>query len=340
MWQLVNNTSFAADKTLIADRNGADMWVVALKCTYTIRPDGATEVAEDQAKIVPAPKHRGDAAKTALLYESDLDYTKTTTDVVLNGSAYAPPGRPVSQIDVAMKVGSLEKVLRVFGDRFWEPGGPFGITLSRPQPFQLMPITYERAFGGTEDNGWEPRNPVGVGFATDPSHLVGKPGPNVEDPRALLVTWKDRPSPAGFGAVARHWLPRVRFAGTYDERWKKERLPLLPEDFDERFFQYAPIDQQAPEFLKGTEQVELRNLTPGGRLTFRLPGEFPVFRTWLAGKIVEHRAKLCSVILEPDIPRVILLWSTSLPCHGKKYSLERTTIMLKRWVRLGEAVYV
>jgi hypothetical protein len=287
---------------------------------------------------VPAPKHRGDATKTALLYESDLDYTKVTTDVVLNGSAYAPPGRLATQIDVAMKVGSIEKVLRVFGDRVWEAGGPFGVALSRPQPFQVMPITYERAFGGTQEDGWEPRNPVGVGFATDPSHLVGRPGPNVEDPRALLMSWKERPRPSGFGPVARHWSPRVRFAGTYDERWKKERLPLLPQDFDERFFQYAPLDQQTPEFLKGNEQVELRNLTPSGQLSFTLPGQFPVFRTRLAGRIVDHRSKLYSVILEPDVPRVSLLWSTSLPCHGKKYSLERTTIMLKKWARLGEVI--
>lgn len=340
MWQLVNNTPFAADKTLVADKNGVDMWVVAVKCTYTIRPDGTTEVAEEQKEIVPEPKHRSDAAKTALLHESDLDYTKVTTDVVLNGSAYAPPDRLATQIDVGMKVGSIQKVLRVFGDRVWERGGPFGISLSRPQPFQRMPITYERAFGGTDDTGWEPRNPVGTGFATDLARLVGKPGPNIEDPRALIVSWKDRPPPAGFGPVARHWLPRVRFAGTYDERWKKERLPLLPEDFDERFFQYAPADQQAPEFLKGTEQVDLRNLTPGGRLSFTLPGEFPVFRTRLAGRVMDHRAKLYSIILEPDIPRVMLLWSTSLPCHGpKKYSLERTTILLKKWARLGEAVY-
>ena len=346
MWQLVNNTPFAADKALVADRSGADVWVVAVKSTYSLRADGTTEVAKDQEEIVQAPIHRGDAMKTALLYESDLDYTKMTTDVVLNGSAYAPPGRPVTQIDVAIKVGSIEKVLRVFGDRVWEPGGPFGITLSRPQPFQRMPISYERAFGGTDNisldprqYGWEPRNPVGTGFATDLSHLVGRPGPNIEDPGALVASWKDRPPPAGFGPVARHWLPRVRFAGTYDEQWKKERLPLLPDDFDERFFQYAPADQQPPDFLKGTEQVELRNLTPSGRLSFALPPEFPVFRTRLAGKIIDHRAKLYSVILEPDVPRVMLLWSTCLPCHGKKYSLERTTILLKKWARLGEAVY-
>ena len=63
-----------------------------------------------------------------------------------------------------------------------------------------------------------------------------------------------------FGPLAAHWQPRVQWGGTYGDKWAKDRQPLLPEDFDERFFQSAPEDQQAPTYLKGGEAVELVKL--------------------------------------------------------------------------------
>src|SRR5207302_3596070 len=56
-------------------------------------------------------------------------------------------------------------------------------------------------------------------------HLSGQRVPNVEYPKSL-ISWK-QPRPAGFGPIARDWVPRVEFAGTYDEKWEQERLPLL-----------------------------------------------------------------------------------------------------------------
>jgi hypothetical protein len=35
------------------------------------------------------------------------------------------------------------------------------------------------------------------------------------------------------------------------------------------------------------------------------------------------------VILEPDYPRVSLVWHTALPCHFKPNKLERTIVTLK-----------
>ena len=41
-------------------------------------------------------------------------------------------------------------------------------------------------------------------------------------------------------------MPRVTFVGTYDERWRSERCPLLPSDFDERYHSGAHPDLIAP----------------------------------------------------------------------------------------------
>jgi hypothetical protein len=124
-------------------------------------------------------------------------------------------------------------------------------------------------------------------------------------------------------------MPRVKFAGTYDEKWQAERSPLLPEDFDDRFYQSSPVDQQSAQFLKGGEEVELLNLTPGGHLSFCLPRVFLGFETDFGDAPARHRANLHSVILEPDAPRVLLTWHTALRCHEKVTKLRRTTIIQK-----------
>lgn len=338
MWQLVNNTPFAAERAFVRDKNGAEVWLVAVKGTYEIKPDGATALAEKQVEVCMAPEYFGEPDKSSLKYESDLVHIKLNTDIILHGHAYAPSGRSATSVDVMMKVGKFSKTLRVFGDRYWQ-NGLIGLKITEPQPFVKMPIIYERAFGGVDQksadpkkHGWERRNPLGTGFTVASEHLVAQRLPNVEYPNELISSWKQRPHPAGFGPIARDWSPRVELAGTYNKKWEKERLPLLPVDFDERFYQCAPEDQQMPGYLKGGEPVELHHLSPRGLLRFMLPRVWLTFNTSLGGEIVEHRAKLHTVILEPDFPRVILVWHTSLPCHNKEHKLRKTVITEKEFI--------
>ena len=342
MWVLNNNTPFAAERCWVRDKDGAEVWLVAVRGTFTIKPNGELELADEQVPVCMAPQFVGDPTESSLLYDSDLHHKKSRTDVILHGHAYAPQGEPVTQLDVRLKVANIDKTLRVFGDRIWEES-LLGLRLSRPKPFTTMPLTYERAFGGTdliEDvakyRGWEPRNPIGAGFAMRKKHLIGTPAPNIEYANYLVAGWKDRPDPVGFGPIPGHWSPRVELAGTYDEKWEKERQPLLPEDFDEQFYQCAPHDQQLP-FLKGGELVELHNLTPDGLLRFQLPRVTLGFETLFDnGDRDVHRSSLHTVILEPDVPRVMMVWHTHLPCHHKVLKLQTTRIHLKRRVHASE----
>ncbi|MEA3274718.1 MAG: DUF2169 domain-containing protein, partial [Pseudomonadota bacterium] len=137
---------------------------------------------------------------------------------------------------------------------------------------------------------------------------------------------KDRPRPAIFRPVASYWSPRLEYVGTYDERWMKERMPLLAEDFDERFYQVASEDQQTAGFLRGGERVELTNLAPDGKLVFTLPKVRLTFTTNFGRERVDHRAQLHTVILEPGRRRVILVWCTILPCHHKVDKLDSTVV--------------
>lgn len=337
MWGLLNSTAYAAERTFVRDRNGAEIWVVVVKCTFLVRDDGSTVPADVQEEIHQTAQFHGDPRTSSLRYDSDLLPARPATDVVVLGSAHASGGRPAREVDVSLRVGPIAKVLRVFGDRRWRRG-VLGPTLSDPEPFTQMPLVYERAFGGVDPDGaFEPRNPVGVGFATSPSSLVGALGPNIEDPRHLLDSAGDRPPPAGLGPIASHWATRVTRAGTHDERWELERMPLVPEDFDDRYYQCAPDDQQVPGYLKGGEPVELRNLTPDGLMRFDLPRVPLGFATRIAGEARHHHARLHAVILEPDVRRLMMLWHTELPCHHTLLTLEGTRVVEKIPLPLGES---
>ena len=333
MWVLNNDTPFAAERTLLCDKNGADVWIVAVKGTFIINPDSSIAIADEQAEVFLEPKYIGKPGESSLLYDSDLILNKPTTDVILQGHAHSEDW--VTQIDVTMRIANFSKTLRIFGNRYWDKG-VFGLKVSEIEPFKKMPLVYEKAFGGIDqlsDNpkkhDWEPRNPVGTGFAVEAEHLIYQQLPNIEDPKKLISSWKHRPQPKGFGPVRSDWSPRVKFAGTYDEQWEKERFPLLPEDFNDRFYQCAPEDQQTPKYLMGGETVELHNLSPNGLIRFNLPQVTLNFNTKLAGQMTAHQGNLHTVILEPDVPRVIMVWHTQLPCHGKKLKLEWTDIGLE-----------
>jgi hypothetical protein len=274
-----------------------------------------------------APAFHGDPGTTSLKYDSDFFISKPTTDILLHGHAYAPNGQAVAQVDVGMRIGSLTKILRVTGNRVYRH--MVRLSPGEPEPFVALPITYERAQGGhelrslqTDRPRFDARNPVGVGFAP----LPGMPVPNVSyassDPLGI---------PAGFSPIASHWQPRVRYAGTYDEAWQSKRFPLYPVDLDDRFFLCSPEDQRPATHLRGGERVHLANLTPGGRLSFVLPRLAFRFETeFRARPTLVHRGTLHSVILEPDLPRIVMVWHTALPAHADVLRLNTTFISLLR----------
>jgi hypothetical protein len=114
-----------------------------------------------------------------------------------------------------------------------------------------------------------------------------------------------------FGPVGRGWEPRIGFAGTYGQKWIDEEFPFLPADFDERYYQTAPDDQQIP-ITSGEQTVTLLNLTPEGRRTFRIPA----FKSAIeihprAGAKETSPLTLDTVLLEPDDSRVCLIWRHS-----------------------------
>ena len=324
MWAIDNETPFAVARGFARDRDGGELWLVAIKATADVAADGTISLAATQEPVLHAPVPDDPAGEAGLRYEAELLPGKCTTDIVLHATAHAPRGQPTSAMVVKVQVGTVAKTLRVTGDRRWERGR-FGLELSPPEQFTSMELTWRRAYGGKDprQDAHDRRNPIGRGFAVRAEHRAGTLAPNILYPGIDDV-------PACFAPVARDWMPRVALAGSYDQTWQDTRKPLPPDDFDDRFLQAAPEDQQPRRHLTGGEEVALTNLTPTGQWRFHLPRLALNCTTRFGRRSVHHRPDLQSVTIEPDAGRVIMLWGTSLPCHDTLYELSGARVTLKR----------
>jgi hypothetical protein len=335
MWSLHNHTPYKAESAWGRDKDGLHDWIVAVKGTFDITPAGDTRLADEQLDPLMLPEYNGEPGVSSLRYDADVVAPKPTTDVIINGTAYAPRGRPSKTFLVSARVDRVRKVIRVVGDRRWRRG-PFGLTASATRPVTEVPIVYERAYGGYDTTDpdpkrqrVDPRNPVGCGVVARSRRRLGQPLPNLEYPKGKL----HKAGPAGFGAIDCYWSPRRELAGTYDEAWARDRRPLLPRDWDPQSLLCAPADQRPRAHLRGGERVELTNLTRDGSLRFTLPKVYLTFRTYIDGRVEEHRSRLSTVVIEPDVPRVILVWLTALPVRNDGDYLDRTVIREKPYLR-------
>jgi hypothetical protein len=314
--EILNQTPFVVEPLFATDEDGRPILAPILKATLDVDLQGQVTVAQEQVGVNFAGECYGEPGESSYRFEPETAFMKPATDVVLVGHARPPRGR-VTELEVTLLVGYLRKTLRVVGDRH-VVGGGVGPGMSRPHPFEMMPLTWERAFGGwdrspadPEDHSFEPRNPVGTGFVGPRGRIFeGSPLPNIEDPRDPLTAVGGRCKPAGFGFISPNWHPRSTLAGTYDDKWAETRSPLLPGDFDRRFFNAASEGLVAPGYLAGTEWVQVYNATPGGHWAFQLPGVSPPrFRVKTRrGEANELVGNLDTVIVDADRLQVQLLW--------------------------------
>lgn len=336
MWQLDNHTPFAAERSWVRDRDGAEVWLVVVKASFDILADGSLRASVLQPPVLRIPEHHGEPGHSSIKYDHDFVLRKRNTDILVIGHAQTPDGSAVTQLDCGLRVGPVTKLLRVFGDRHWLDAGR---SFSAPAPFVKMPLRWERAYGGSDprcgagEAAWDERNPIGAGFIVKEEHAWQRALPNFEHPADPITHWNDRPAPVGLGALAGHWQSRAARAGTYDAQWQRTRAPLLPADFDELWYQSAPIDQQTRGHLVGGESVVLINLgmhEHQGRLQFDLPRLALDFETLFHdGTHLRHNPPaLHTVILEPDLPRVSLVWHSALACHARVHKLDRTLVTL------------
>jgi hypothetical protein len=333
--EVLNRTPFEFSPLFLADETGRPLLVCVSRATFFIGESGELNLADAQMKVNPSGEFWDPEKAGSYRYEPDAAFTKLGTDVVLVGHAQATR-EPTTVMDVGIRVGSLQKVVRVFGDRYWVKGQS-GSVMTRPQPFERIPLCYERAFGGwdrtspdPDQHTFEPRNPVGLGFHGAGASTAGEVRvPNLEDPRAPIADWRDRPMPAGLGFTSPHWQPRAALAGTYDEAWAKTRKPLLPADFDRRFFSAASSGLSVPGYLTGSEPVTVIGCTADGRLDFALPGigqiEYGVqLRSRPRLPLV---AQLDTIVVDSDSACVHLTWRAYTPLRQGAQEVQEIEIL-------------
>jgi hypothetical protein len=349
--ELTNATRMTAGFNVGTETSGRELLVVVIKGTFVLpRPGEAVRLHEAQRPLVMADTFTGEPGFSAPIDEIDFAPRKHRCDVLLNGSAYAPAGRQVTRQQVSLRVGPMTKSFEVVGDRVWR-AGIGGITASAPTPFVQMPLSYDRAFGGADRRSEDERehdaylpNPVGRGWH---KHLKsawvdGQPLPNTEEIGRGVTFPTDKHAPQAFGPLGRGWQSRARFAGTYDERWLAETYPFLPNDFDERYFQAAPEDQQVPIPSQAME-VEMHGFTPDGPRSFILPHfDAPVSVFPRRGKQEDLTALLDTIVFEPGADLFTMTWRLTRPLRRGIFDLGQVLVGRKGrewWQQRGTTVF-
>lgn len=310
------------------DREGREHLVVVAKASWRVPDPGQRPRPLRPQPLSYQDVFLGEPGESPMLYGDDFARFKPRCDVLFSACARSPGGQPVQSLRAGVQVGAMIKQIRVHGPRRWfREGGR--MRLGEAQPFTVLPLHYGAAFGGRSfyrqdgESGVETflENPVGVGWIGKRSegHVSGSLAPSLEAPDEPVTRPDGAYRPVALSAIGRHWPQRLAYAGTYDEAWRRDVFPFLPEDFDDRFNQCAPVDQQL-DYPLGGEPVRLVNLLEGvPDLQFQLPPlaglSVQVLRTDYStealGSVVD------TLYFETEAQRFSAVWRASTPIRRR-----------------------
>lgn len=279
----------------------------------------------------------GDLIRSVIVDDGDLVPYKPGTDILVTGCASAPEGKPTKDWVAAIRVGNIEKALRLHGPREFKYSA-VGWTVGATTPVTSVPLDYRLAFGGCIDvpaeltKDGEPdwvrltSNPAGSGWLPRPetfskltkgarSHVEKwiqaqkvLAAPQIEDAFIPVRTPYSNAAPAGMTAIARWWAPRVGLQGKFDDEWRRVRYPLLPKDFNARYFQCASAGLVASPRLAGDETVTMVGLLPQRR-EMQLPcWEIIVGVIRASGDVSIYLALLDTVRFDLSTHQASIIW--------------------------------
>lgn len=289
---LVNQTAVPAE-LLVAEMSDEDCrgGLLVAKATFDVVPGSAPQLAtQDPLPLFAEPTPLDDVGD---LPADVVPREDPGFEVILLGACHGPSGRPTRQQRVSMSVGDVTRHLLVTGDRVWLGEGDQA-RIGPAVEFTRLPLTYERAFGGTAEILLDPHstypvfdqlNPRGRGF--DPADYAAscaatfecapgypaivpgpRPLPNLEDPQCVIRAWGDHPEPVcwatipsdiGFGIRAMH--ARLKRYGS---------APLPAQQATAGYYRAHPDwTFEAPP--PGGAGVWLQGVSPNTSLAFSLP---------------------------------------------------------------------
>jgi hypothetical protein len=294
--ELVNHTPFPAAlfRTVIdQERLAASVFA---RVTYDIREETLVPTGE-QVWQVSGPPWEGPQGPM----ESDEIFYKGGVDLFVFGHARAPGGRPVTEIEVRIEVGTFQKRVIVVGDRVWEARGK-RLVPSAPKPFSAIPLTPEFAYGGTDK--WDeldvshPDNPRGKGYYLEKENAIGGALPNLEDQEKRITAWEDKPNPVGLTFCPMTSGQRMRNGIELDEKGSLKAIrPVL--------FNSAFPDMILERVVPG-DRVRLSGLDESGPLAFSIPATDLIVRLQFDAELIERPLAIDQVGIEVDARRAFI----------------------------------
>ncbi|MCW0322149.1 DUF2169 family type VI secretion system accessory protein [Pantoea dispersa] len=317
MENFVNYSAFPAQLFESIDQHDHGFSVLVTRVSYDLDiHSGQLTLCEDQGELVEQDEYYDEPGRSSVRFESDLAPYKPRLDVIINGSAHAPEGKPARHFTVGARIGDFTRLLNVYGPREWRKMVA-SWQLSEAKAITALELRYEHAQGGMfrlehGDEIASATNSVGVGWlparAQKQLKLQRIAAPQFELLPQPIKNIDDETLPAGFGFYGRGWKPRIGFAGTYDEAWKQQRHPFLPQDFRFDYWCGAHPWMQFP-LPKPLSHipVTLKNLIsqqdkPGQEISFSVPVEtLFAFVTTQLGAGVSYDLQLDTLVINlPD----------------------------------------
>lgn len=296
---LVNRTRYSARITSTIVGENKMMASVIVKAMFNI--DNSTlRPADIQAWPI------GEAVETEFgNFDEESPFRRQGVDVILLGNAY-PDTPQATRSRVHLQVGSLGYTLDVIGDRRWVRSDD-QLLASAPEPFDSIPLTWERAYGGKcpVETGELPfhQNALGRGFYVDAESAEEGLLPNLESPVNPIQTWEDQPEPVGVAPLARDSALRIFNSIDLDIDANPPRIDKIKPSYYNNANPALILDG-APD--AGT-LVDIRGVRPGGdKLSFALPGG--TFHTYvqLADRSYVFPAHLESIVVLTEEMKVLL----------------------------------
>lgn len=234
---------------------------LVVKTSYQFRADGELRSCNPALDIVLADEYLNpDQPNTSpLMVAHETMPFKQHAELIITGTAHPNTHQPhwtdVSAELVTLDGAQWKKSLRIHAPRETVDG-----KLQYTKPMEATSITYQQAQGFAQNDDGFSANPAGLFI--EPEHLE-------QPPKDQTIAWFTQeyteastaePLPAGFGALAPFWLPRV-----------------MRPDLDASKHNVAPDDQQLSHTFNGGERLTMSGffdsaIYPTASLTCALPG--------------------------------------------------------------------
>ncbi|MFO0615804.1 MAG: DUF2169 domain-containing protein [Polyangiaceae bacterium] len=320
MWRdLLENASYTSvDARDAADDRDEDLLIVVSKLAFRFDSSG-------RLKVVARPVRKDDVPDGAggMRYPSDFSLPFRGTECAVVGTAH-PSRAPAESKVVSFAIGSVEKSVRLFGPRVYMKT-PAGV---RPGPSANVvstPLRFEHCWGGHAGADHVAENPVGKGFASDPTRLVGTEAHRLEPVSPLLHA-----SAGCFAPIDASWAPRCDLAGTFDESWRRERAPGAPADRDDSYHSSVRPEQRSRAPLTLPLPIRLRGFGGDDEADLLVPAYgIHVVSELHRGTGEAHDAPLTRVIVDVDARVVELAFVAHVPLPMKWAKLRAVRVLAR-----------